>query len=409
LEEAVTEGSYDALVIGAGPAGGTAALLLAREGWSVAVLERKEFPRRKVCGEYLSATNLPVIDHLGLGQLFREEGGPPVTHAGLFAGDYIVTAPLPRPGSESGRGLAREKLDTMLLRRAAEAGASVWQPYAAIGLVRDGQVYRIRAEQLHTRAVVELRTRIVILAHGSWDVGDLPSQQDRAHPRASDLLAFKTHYRGGSLEPALMPLMALPGGYGGIAHCESDRFSLSFCIRRDMLAVVRARHSGMSAGEAVVNHAQEHCRGLREGLVGAIPDGPWLAAGPIRPGIRLRMGHGVFPVGNWAGEPHPATAEGISIAMQSAWLLARRLIAWRDAGGIRDDLPAVGLSYARAWRRWFAPRVRAGAIIAQWLVRPTPVAALMPLLRSFPRLLTLGARFTGKATGMVRERTKALP
>jgi len=405
----VTEGCYDALVIGAGPAGGTTALLLARAGWSVAVLERKEFPRRKVCGEYLSATNLPLIDHLGLGELFREQGGPPVTHAGLFAGEYIVTAPLPQPGSEPGRGLAREKLDTMLLRRAAEAGGSVWQPHTAIGLLRDGLGYRVRAEHLHTRAVVELRARIVILAHGSWDVGDLPSQRDRTQRQASDLLAFKTHYRGGSFNPALMPLMALPGGYGGTAYCESNRFSLSFCIRRDMLGAVRARHSGMSAGEAVANHAQEHCRGLREGLVGAKQDGPWLAAGPIRPGIRLRMGHGVFPVGNWAGEPHPATAEGISIAMQSAWLLARRLIAWRNAGGYWDDLAPVGESYARAWRRWFAPRIRTGAVIAQWLVRPTPVAALMPLLRSFPRLLTLGARFTGKATDMLRERTKALP
>jgi flavin-dependent dehydrogenase len=407
LEESVSDRTYDALVVGAGPAGGTAALLLARAGWSVAVMERKEFPRRKVCGEYLSATNLPLIDHLNLGQLFREEGSPPVTHAGLFAGAYIVTAPLPRPGSEPGRGLAREKLDTILLRRAAEAGACVWQPYTAVGLVRDGQEHRVRAEHLHTRAAVELRARVVVLAHGSWDVGELPSQRDRPPPRASDLLAFKTHYRGGSLQPGLMPLMALPGGYGGIAHCESERFSLSFCIRRDMLAAVRGRYPGVSAGEAVANHAQEHCRGVREGLVGAEQDGPWLAAGPIHPGIRLRIGHGVFPVGNYAGEPQPATAEGISIAMQSAWLLARRLIAWRDADGVWDDLSAVGVSYARAWRRWFAPRVRAGAVIAQWLVRPTPVAALMPLLRTFPQLLTLGARLTGKATGVVRERTTA--
>jgi len=53
---------FDAIVIGGGPAGATAAWLLARAGWSVGVLERQPFPRRKVCGEYLSSTSLPLLD-----------------------------------------------------------------------------------------------------------------------------------------------------------------------------------------------------------------------------------------------------------------------------------------------------------------------------------------------------------
>jgi len=66
--------NHDAIVIGGGPAGTTVALLLARAGWSVALVERKSFPRRKVCGEYLSATNLPLFDHLATGLLFRPFG-----------------------------------------------------------------------------------------------------------------------------------------------------------------------------------------------------------------------------------------------------------------------------------------------------------------------------------------------
>src|SRR5438093_25151 len=78
---------YDALVIGGGPAGATTALLLARAGWSVALVERSPFPRRKVCGEFLSATNLPLLRHLGVGDAFRDLAGPEVRRVVLFARD----------------------------------------------------------------------------------------------------------------------------------------------------------------------------------------------------------------------------------------------------------------------------------------------------------------------------------
>ena len=48
---------FDALIIGAGPAGSSAAILLATAGWSVALIEKQAFPRRKVCGECVAASN----------------------------------------------------------------------------------------------------------------------------------------------------------------------------------------------------------------------------------------------------------------------------------------------------------------------------------------------------------------
>ena len=68
----------DALIIGGGPGGATAALLLARAGWSVRVIEKAAFPRGKVCGEFLSATNLPLLRELGVAEDFQELAGPEV-------------------------------------------------------------------------------------------------------------------------------------------------------------------------------------------------------------------------------------------------------------------------------------------------------------------------------------------
>jgi flavin-dependent dehydrogenase len=390
---------YDALIIGGGPAGGTAALLLARAGWRVALIERKAFPRRKVCGEYLSGTNLPLLRCLGLGDAFEEAAGPEARRVAVFSGAVSVSADLPRPRHGWGRALGREHLDTMVLQRATQAGAEIWQPWSAVALARRGEQVICRIKSQETQAEAELIAPLAIAAHGSWEPGSLPTHLGRAPVRADDLLGFKAHLRRTSLPRDLMPLLAFPGGYGGMVHSDGERVSLSCCIRRDRLARLQR---GGSAGEAVLGHILESCRAAREVLADARIDGPWLAAGPIRPGVRLHLQQGIFPIGNLAGEAHPVVAEGISMAMQSAWLLVSRLQAWRAQGGDRTHLRQVGAAYGSAWRHMFAPRVYAAALIAHWAMRPRLVASAAPLLRGFPALLNWGARLSGKARSVVR-------
>jgi flavin-dependent dehydrogenase len=379
-------------VIGGGPSGSAAALLLARAGWSVALVERKAFPRRKVCGEYVSGTNWPLLRELGVADAFDAAAGPKVRQVGLFAGTAMLGAPLPRP-ADWGRALGREHLDGLLLTRAAKLGVAVYQPWAATGLVREGTTYSCRIES--EGKVRELQTPVVIAAHGSWEPGTLPTQPARQAARPDDLLGFKAHFRNSDLPAGLMPLLVFPGGYGGLVHTDDGRLSASFCIRRDRLADVR--HGG-PAGEALRQYVEDECLGLRRALAGAVREGDWLAAGPIRPGIRLRGGQGLFSVGNCAGEAHPAVAEGISIALQSSGLLARRLIAWQRAGRSTAALNAVAEEYATDWRRAFAGRLYTSEALARWAMRRATVAGSLPLLRRFPGLLLWAARLSGKAT-----------
>ena len=73
--------AFDVAVIGAGPAGATAARLLAMAGRRVALIEKNQFPRRKVCGEFISAPTHAVLDACGVGTAFRAAAGPAVAQA----------------------------------------------------------------------------------------------------------------------------------------------------------------------------------------------------------------------------------------------------------------------------------------------------------------------------------------
>src|SRR4026209_1203731 len=71
-----TPSRYGVLIVGGGPAGSTAAILLSKAGWSVALIEKASFPRPKVCGEFISAASFPLLFELGVGKQFVALAGP---------------------------------------------------------------------------------------------------------------------------------------------------------------------------------------------------------------------------------------------------------------------------------------------------------------------------------------------
>jgi len=356
----------DAAVIGAGPAGSVTARLLARGGWRVALVEKTAFPRRKVCGEFLSATSLPLLEACGIGETYDHAAGPPVTCVGLYAGNTIVTSPHVR---QWGRALNRAVLDTLLRDAAVAAGVELIQPAEVTALNGDGVTLDGRRER---------HARHIIFAGGSWATGG-----PFAVETPSGLFAFKAHFRGTHLPPGLMPLLAFPGGYGGLVRSDNGLTSLSFCIRRAVLEGARRRHGG-KAGEAALAHIRATTHGVAQALHGAAPDGAILATGPIHPGIRPCRRGNVLYVGNIAGEAHPIVAEGISMAIQAGGLLAGLLLEGREA------------EYPRAWARRFAPRIHAAALFARLAMHGVTRTAARGAVAAFPRILDWGARLSGK-------------
>jgi flavin-dependent dehydrogenase len=392
----MTGAMRDAVIVGAGPAGSAAAILLARAGWSVAVIEREPFPRRKVCGECLAASNLPLLDELGIGDAFNSVAGPELRRVALMSGEHTIEADLPASnvGAHAwGRALGRETLDVLMLAQARAAGAEVWQPWAVHSMTGGPGDWQVQLRGLHADDSTTLRARVAIDAHGSWQPLPSARRHERRTQRAADLLAFKANFREADLAAGLLPVLAFAGGYGGMVVADGGLATMACCIRRDRLEALRAAMPGVRAGDAVELYVREQCRGVREALETATRVGPWLAAGPLHPGIRGYQRDGPFRVGNAAGEAHPIIGEGMSMALQSAWLLTRHLLARAGTkdGALRRQRD-VAVRYASQWRTTFTPRLLFAAGFAHLAMRSATTAPVIGLTGAWPGLLTLGAR-----------------
>ena len=420
---------FDAIVIGAGPAGASAAILLARSGWQIALIEKAAFPRRKVCGECIAASNLPLLDALGIGDAVRERSGAELKRVALMSGEKTLVAPLPMAGDRSapwGRALGREVLDTLLVEQAVAAGVALWQPSSlqSIGGRPGRFTCSIRSEggsidkagSGPMQGFRAIEAPLVIAAHGSWEPLPFERAQARQSRHPDSLLAFKSNFAGADIAADLLPVLAFAGGYGGMVIADDGLATLACCIREDRLAALRATAPGARAGDVVEHYLGERVDGVARALRGATRQGPWLSTGPIRPGIRLgrrQGGHegedGVFRIGNAAGEAHPIVGEGISMALQSAALLAALIAPQRASIVDADRSPAaqrlLRQLHAATWRRHFAQRLRLAALFANVAMRPAAMAAMWPLLRSRPGMLTRGARWSGKTRPALDART----
>ena len=396
------QSTFNAIVVGAGPAGCTAALLLARAGWSVALVEKHAFPRRKVCGECIAASNLPLLAALGIGERLDLEAGTQLRQVALMHGSTQVVADLPANGHKDylwGRALGRETLDTLLLDQARLEGVHVFQPWAVQQFRGNRGDWLCDMREVATGADRVLRSPVAIDAHGSW--GSLPAagKQPRRSHKGSDLFAFKANFRNATQPRELLSVLALHGGYGGLVTAGGGLTTLACCIRRDQLMQWRTLLPGKRAGEVVETVLKDQCTGVRVALRGAARLGPWLGAGPLYTGIHLRASDSIFRVGNAAGEAHPIIGEGISMAFQSAWLLCEQLLQ-SEPRADREDADwqrRIAALYAQQWRGHFAPRMRIAAGFAHLAMRPALTPWLLATARRWPELLTNGALWSAKA------------
>lgn len=346
------------VVVGAGPAGSVAALLLARFGIPVTLVEQHRFPRHKVCGECISALGIEVLHRSGLAPSVRDLHPAILRRAILFADDGSAgEIALPRPMW----GISRAALDTALLAGAEAEGVALRQP--------------ARCEQVDSRYVV-LRdlgdNRVERLVFDYLLVADgKGSLLDSSAPPTRDF-GLKAHFRGVDAPRDAIELFGVRGHYGGVAPIEGGLYNIAFSVPGDRLQQFGRDLDGLFARIIDENRA------LVVQMRRAQRVGDWLVAPLPRFDVVRDWPDRVIPIGNAAAAIEPIGGEGMGLAMRSAELAVMEHVLPAIQSG--SDLNTVRLrkTYRRLWnmRRLVC---RAAAIA---ISHPAVARTLAPIMSS---------------------------
>jgi 2-polyprenyl-6-methoxyphenol hydroxylase-like FAD-dependent oxidoreductase len=187
---------YDAIVVGARVAGAPTAMLLARRGHTVLLVDRDRFPSDTMSTHYIHQPGVARLKQWGLLERVLETGAPPI-HRLTTARAGIPLSGMPHhPEADFALCPRRHALDTVLVRAAVEAGAELREDFVVEDLLREGDaVVGIRGHQKGGPSVEE-RARIVIGADGIHSVVARAVQPAEYNTRPPMGCGYYAYYRG---------------------------------------------------------------------------------------------------------------------------------------------------------------------------------------------------------------------
>ena len=359
---------FDVAIVGAGPAGSSAAIYLARKGYSVALLDKEQFPREKLCGDFLNPVNWPVLRDLEIDREVLACLHEKVTTFRFtsFSGEE---AEVPLPGSEDGTlfglGVRRFDLDYVLLKKGESEGATHFQECRLNDLKREARSWLLRFDRA---GVIEgLRARVLIGADGrnSW----VAHRLGLAYPGTMQgrSVGFQFRLKGSNRDTGKVEIHLFHGGYAGIVGLGGATVNLCLAIEKDRLRDRRPEQFLLDTCLPQNSRLEEVLNGARVSET--------RSTYPVYFPPRRAFAEGVLLVGDAARVNEPVTGEGIYFALKSGELAARTI----DQAFRKSDFSAAQLcSYEWECRSAFRLRRGINALIRWLIYRPV---LLSPLIR----------------------------
>ena len=340
---------YDTAIIGGGLAGLAAAIVLAKKGHKVLLLEKEAYPYHKVCGEYISMESKPFLQELGVP--FEKLQLP-------FINKLVVSAPngmkLEQTLSLGGFGISRYKLDHLLSEIAQQKGVTILQRTKVNELEFDGQQFTI------STATNTFYSKTCCGAFGKKANLDVHWNRTFSRVQARKLnryMGVKYHIKV-DFPLDTIALHNFENGYCGISKIEDDRYCL--CYLTHVSNLENNQHS-IAQMEAVVLKANEHLKDILDNAT-LLYEKP-ISIAQISFMKKSQIENHVLLLGDAAGLITPLCGNGMSMALHSAKIAANCV---DDFLNQKIDRTQMEKSYVQQWKKNFATRLWFGRMIQRF-------------------------------------------
>jgi len=375
-----------AIVVGGGPAGSSAAYFMARAGLDVMILDRAQFPRDKPCSEYMSPQASRILEEMGALSAVESSGAAQLTGMRVHApngatihGEFLADHGY-RGYRDRGLAVRRTVLDAILLERALDAGARVVEGVRVTDVLRDGSG-RVTGVKTSSADAGNLFADIVVGADGLRSVVGrrLGLIRSSRWPRR---IALVTHYRNVRGLHRFGEMHVDRDGYLGLADVGNGLTNVAVVV-----PVSRAAEIATDRTEFFESWIAERPR-IAELFTTAERVDPVRATGPFASAARRAWTPGAALVGDAADFFDPFTGEGIYTALRGGELLAGHVV--QSMAHRRNGAPSAGDAAIRAY-----DAARRAEFSGKWRVERLVGAAI-----AFPALINRAANVLSRRRDM---------
>ncbi len=330
-------------IVGAGPAGISLAIRLAKQDFDVCLVEREKFPRHKLCGEFISPECLPHFEELGVLDEMLEAGGDRIAETIFYAPDgKSVSVPSKWFGGDvrGALSLSRAEMDYRLLKKAKETGVNVLEETSVTAILfesdrvcgvkvkdKEGNTYEITSDlTIDATGRANILAKLAEKSLSAQKNSSTKKQRTKDKGQKTKLVGFKAHLQNTQLEKGVCEIYFFRGGYGGLSHVENNLANHCFLLKAEIV-----KEFGGDANKIVEKVIFQNIR-AREMMQNAEPVFDWLAVSVDGFGRKnLNPAKNLFSVGDAAAFIDPFTGSGMLMALESAETLGHIIVENADS------------------------------------------------------------------------------